>query len=30
MHHKDGADTNVKKAIWFLRMSVGDDPRADR
>jgi hypothetical protein len=30
LHHKDGADTNVKKAIWFLRMSVGDDPRADR
>jgi hypothetical protein len=30
MQHKDGSETNVKKAIWFLRMSVGDDPRLER
>ena len=25
--HKDGVVANTQKAIWFLRMSIGDDPR---
>ena len=25
--HKDGYDINLRKAIWFLRMSLDDDPR---
>ena len=25
--HKDGVVVNTQKAIWFLRMSIGDDPR---
>ena len=25
--HEDGNDINLRKAIWFLRMSLGDDPR---
>jgi len=28
--HKDGSDQNIKKAIWFLRMSIGDDPRKQK
>lgn len=25
-----GGDEDLRKAIWWLRMAVGDDPRADR
>lgn len=25
-----GGDQDLKKSIWWLRMAVGDDPRADR
>ena len=25
--HKDGNNLNILKAIWFLRKSIGDDPR---
>ena len=25
--HKAGREENTRKAIWFLRMSIGDDPR---
>jgi hypothetical protein len=28
--HKDGVKRNTRKAIWFLRMSLGDDPRHSR
>ena len=27
---KDSVESNTRKAIWFLRMSVGDDPRQER
>jgi hypothetical protein len=27
---KDCVESNTRKAIWFLRMSVGDDPRQER
>ena len=27
--HK-GGDEDLKKAIWWLRMALGDDPRTDR
>jgi hypothetical protein len=30
MHTKDSPEENTRKAIWFLRSSLGDDPRADR
>jgi len=30
MHTKDSPEENARKAIWFLRFSLGDDPRADR
>ena len=26
---RKGGDIDLKKAIWYLRTSVGDDPRAD-
>jgi hypothetical protein len=25
--HKDSVESNTLKAIWFLRWSIGDDPR---
>eukprot|EP01047_Picozoa_sp_COSAG01_P043600 COSAG01_NODE_3883_length_5588_cov_9.286209_2_plen_56_part_00 len=25
--HKDSVESNALKAIWFLRWSIGDDPR---
>jgi len=25
--HKDGEKINIKKAVWYLRKSIGDDPR---
>lgn len=25
-----GGDEDLRKAIWWLRMAVGDDPRAER
>lgn len=25
-----GGDQDLRKAIWWLRMAVGDDPRLDR
>lgn len=25
-----GGDDSIRKAIWFLRMAIGDDPREDR
>ena len=25
--HKDSVEYNTRKAIWFLRWSIGDDPR---
>ena len=25
--HKAGREENTRKAIWFLRVSIGDDPR---
>ena len=25
--HKDSVESNTRKAIWFLRYSIGDDPR---
>ena len=25
-----GGDQDLKKAVWWLRMAVGDDPRRDR
>ena len=27
---KDSVESNTRKAIWFLRMSVGDDPQQER
>ena len=27
---KDSVESNTRKAIWFLRMSIGDDPREQR
>ena len=27
---KDSVESNTRKALWFLRMSVGDDPRQER
>jgi hypothetical protein len=27
---KDSAEIDTRKAIWFLRYSIGDDPREDR
>jgi hypothetical protein len=30
MHTKDSPEENTRKAIWFLRYSLGDDPRAHR
>jgi len=29
-NHKGQADADIKKAIWYLRFSVGDDPREYR
>ena len=28
--HKDGEHMNIRKAIWFMRMAVGEDARNDR
>ena len=28
--HEDGEHVNLRKAIWFLRMAVGEDARNDR
>eukprot|EP01047_Picozoa_sp_COSAG01_P005253 COSAG01_NODE_178_length_22933_cov_18.398529_9_plen_55_part_00 len=28
--HKDSVESNTRKAIWFLRYSIGDDPRKDK
>lgn len=27
--HKDQFEQDVKKAIWYLRQAIGDDPRED-
>eukprot|EP01047_Picozoa_sp_COSAG01_P014255 COSAG01_NODE_691_length_14217_cov_7.862658_1_plen_72_part_10 len=27
MYDKDSVDMNTRKAIWFLQMSLGEDPR---
>jgi|EP01047_Picozoa_sp_COSAG01_P002115 hypothetical protein len=27
MHHKDTVEANTQKAVWFLLMGVGADPR---
>ena len=27
LYSKDNVESNTRKAIWFLRMSLGDDPR---
>ena len=26
-HNKDNREQDLKKAIWYLRMALGDDPR---
>ena len=27
LYSKDNVESNTRKALWFLRMSLGDDPR---
>ena len=29
LYSKDNVESNTRKAIWFLRMSLGDDPRRE-
>lgn len=29
-HEKGDSEQDLKKALWYLRMSIGDDPRKDR
>lgn len=28
--HKGAREQDIRKAIWYLRFSIGDDPRQDR